>query len=1334
MAVKITEQMYDTFTNNGYTEDDIKNTVNHYREQGMPDSAIFTNLNKKNRELAGIKDFNTPQISDQPNYDTILNDPSLTPQQQAEQIKQKGEAYRAGLDKELAGQKAKILTGGAIKIASPLVGLGLAPFTGGMSLPASMAVTGAAEGATFGLGEALQNQKTGADFAKDVAAQGLLGGVLGAGTGALFRGARKVFPRAITKVQDSVGFIANKIADDIDPNWSMSDDAMNTVGSKVFNAVKNNLENKQPIPNAQQLGLDDIQYEQILKQLPTDTARPIGLSRLPKENIQEVAPTVTKTPTGETQLNVGLQAIEQPQAPQPQVKQLPPLNDNYLKDLSQYTPTLHREMSPAQAMKFIGNINTDMTPENLYFSNKPELALGQGANKGILVELDSKGIQGQVNTNKPLWESQYQQGNAEFISKLTPQSVYRQNVKSITIKPDAKFTTIESRVIKNSLKDWTKVVNEDGSITFIKPQVNVPEMVQPQIQVPQRQTKTRGGIKTVGKGFGEDVAKAVSDTDYTTRGLKVNQAEFANLSPEQQADLINTDDISDLSIYAKQQNLKSKLNAGEDFQKDLNKYVKQGTQQGQAFQARMAENINTPLGALTATQSTIRQATPKRINDIIDNADNIVEAVTTARTSVAKVDNLNNALKGTVKNERKYLVDRILKLDAEGQLTSDNVIKLINKKYNIPEITQNDLTKIQELTTNISNAKTERDVQVTKGLLRKFMVDKVPKTLRNKVNTYRYINMLLSPKSRTKDFVFTTLFQGEQAIDEAFAQLPALASRVFKGINTRGGVQPKAWVGGLKKGFAEGVQDVKLGIETGRAGEGTRFDLPRGQQFAYTPLKEIGVEPNVIKKIAMAGESVLSKLEKALNYTIRVPDRMFYEAKYASSIADQLKAAKVKEPTSEMIEQAVKEAKDAVYQGDTWASRVSLGARDLLNKLPTGPLKVGDIEMPFVQTIANITEEGLKNVGGLPVGLTKWAAGKTPTELRDAELLIGKGLKSLGYLGVGGAIAGGAIKSNIGDLSKSTEYENAITGMQPQSVVIGNKAFSLANAPNVTIPIGIYRSLLEQGTPQERAARAAMTAMSAIGDMPAFQTLGDLSKGVGQIAGDLAQEDLQGAQESAVQMGNQQIANITGQFVPLTGALGNIRNIVDPYSREQYTQDLGQYIGNKTINRIPFASQSLPMRYGITGEPVMMTNIKNPIARTVGELVDPFSIRNYTPNPTIDRMTSLTKQAEGVKGNKAFNIKKAKRSIDINGERIKLNPKQYSEYQKDYGKINYYLRQKALKSENFNSMDNEEKVKYMRDLNSSIDQAVKSVLFGHSPKKQARYTQDILDNYDTFTK
>src|SRR5574344_1576970 len=321
MAVKITEDMYDTFTNNGYTEDDIKNTVNHYREQGMPDSEIFTNLNKKHRELAGIKDVSTPQIGDQPNYDAILNNPALNPQQQAEQIKQKGEAYRAGLDKDLEGQKAKMITGAVTKIASPLVGLGLAPFTGGMSLPASMAVTRLAEGATFGLGEALQNQKQGADFAKDVAAQGLLGGLMGAGTGALFRGASKVLPR---------------------------------IFNKSINAPKD-------IQELGELATNPQQYV-------ARTTRPIGLSRLPKENIQEVAPTVTKTPTGETQLNIGLQAVEQPSIElggvEPSSFEAGGALEKYTNPNNLITGNTYK-INNAGVLKFSGKYNSDGMPLGL---------------------------------------------------------------------------------------------------------------------------------------------------------------------------------------------------------------------------------------------------------------------------------------------------------------------------------------------------------------------------------------------------------------------------------------------------------------------------------------------------------------------------------------------------------------------------------------------------------------------------------------------------------------------------------------------------------------------------------------------------------------------------------------------------------------------------------------------------------------------------------------------------------------------------------------------------------------------------------------------------------
>src|SRR5574344_531088 len=114
MAVKITEQMYDTFTNNGYTEDDIKNTVNHYRDQGMPDSQIYTNMNKKYRELAGIKDVQTPQVNEP------IDNSSNTLQGYANKIEDAGESLVKNSANTI-GDFSKGLTQG---VSSLGVGLG----------------------------------------------------------------------------------------------------------------------------------------------------------------------------------------------------------------------------------------------------------------------------------------------------------------------------------------------------------------------------------------------------------------------------------------------------------------------------------------------------------------------------------------------------------------------------------------------------------------------------------------------------------------------------------------------------------------------------------------------------------------------------------------------------------------------------------------------------------------------------------------------------------------------------------------------------------------------------------------------------------------------------------------------------------------------------------------------------------------------------------------------------------------------------------------------------------------------------------------------------------
>lgn len=112
---------------------------------------------------------------------------------------------------------------------------------------------------------------------------------------------------------------------------------------------------------------------------------------------------------------------------------LPILKDNYLKDLSNYSTKLFTEASPQRALELIDPSIMSQINE-VYFSNNPDLALGQGNNKGVLLELDSNNLKGQVNKSKPSFAAEWNRGNAEFIGRTNSQDTYRKNVKQITIK------------------------------------------------------------------------------------------------------------------------------------------------------------------------------------------------------------------------------------------------------------------------------------------------------------------------------------------------------------------------------------------------------------------------------------------------------------------------------------------------------------------------------------------------------------------------------------------------------------------------------------------------------------------------------------------------------------------------------------------------------------------------------------------------------------------------------------------------------------------------------------------------------------------------------------
>lgn len=1352
MAVKITEEMHSTFIKNGFTEEDIANTVNHYREQGQSDEEIFKNLDNKYKSLSNkttaqpVKDNQTKSEEIKQNQNntesTVLT--GGVSQNYTQNWDSKGRIYytdengnkvdfkvnpvkkignkikaaafntnrwlnETNPNSEAYKQKVntiltlETLPFGAGRAATQWGASKLTPFLGKKIAQgiAEGAGSGLVGGGVFGAGNAMIEGENPLVGALEGAGTGLVGGAALSGIGGQI--VKGVKARQLKKIKDtkSLRKAEQEYYNDYIQQTSVKQKDLGNIDftragletvSKQPEAGRNFATLKKDIKNAKYIRTEAPNHSR------TDDI--VKFHVLEKDG-QEFL--IGETSKGKKYYMSKIKGNSETQSSRIGTE----LPTNIMTDNAEnFNPNITKSED-------IKNISQkDMAANKREFKQGVEDLKAPKTAK-TTIKMRYKNKYWSKNIDDPYTRAT-QEADEEFNSilneiKKNPEVL---NDEAKTMEFEARLDKKTSSLDEDHAQDyWNKywdAFSKGADYNQTKGNFDA---------LGGREFKTRGAVNTISRKVNSDVADSITNSKYLTRGYDVNKAQLDNMSTEEIQKLIESDDISDLSVTARAMDINRDLENGVIPLWKLNKWAADGTPIGQAMQARSLLKMDTPEGAIQVLAGTIRKATPKKVNDIIDNVPKFVEASNGGESA------LNETLKRVNKNERKYLIDKIMDLKNKGELTNDNLVKVINKKYNVPEITDLDYKNIQKLTADIQNATDERQTEVAKGLLRKYIGDKIPREFMNKVNTYRYTNMLLSPKSRVKDFLFTGLFQGEQALDEIIANgISKGLTQPLKGVKTRNGLHFNEWLQGLKKGLKEGAEDVKLGITTGRAGEGTRFDLPKSAQFRYRPLNEV----EGLKKVPQALENVMSGLEKAVNYTIRVPDRMFYEGRYASSLADQLQSQGLKEATPEIIEQAVKEARDAVYQGDTWASKASLGIRDTLNKIPLGSFKVGDWTMPFVQTVANISEEGLKNIGGVPVGTYKWLKANTPEALREAEILTAKGIKGLLPMSVGWGIGKGYIDSNIGE---KTNYNNEITGMQPQSIAIGDKSFSLANAPNLAVPIAVGRAVGEKGLTREGLMQALLNSGMAVSDMPAVKAIGDITS----IASSGYGQQLTPSEIVDNVVRNQGI-NYVSQLVPLSGLQRNIRNVIDPYGRELYTENTPEYISNRLINGIPFASQTLPLKYNAMGEPAMVDNIQNPVARAIGQGID-LGIRNYNKNATNETLNELSKKMEDsdTKGKNQIALKKSKRKIKVNGKNIKLDNKQYSKYQQEYGRLNYVLRDRALNNPEFANLSDEEKTEYLMELRQSVEEAVKIKQFGHEPtRKYKPYTQQILENYEDY--
>ena len=657
--------------------------------------------------------------------------------------------------------------------------------------------------------------------------------------------------------------------------------------------------------------------------------------------------------------------------------------------------------------------------------------------------------------------------------------------------------------------------------------------------------------------------------------------------------------------------------------------------------------------------------------------------------AVNLIDNVS--INATEKGQAIQALSLWSNMTPEGAVfKAEKLITEFNKKHpkkSPIELTPKQIDDIRALQTEALNATS--DTAKVQGLARtaKYISELVPANLGKKLKTYRNISLLLNPKTLGRNIVGNSLFNTVDTLSKGLAVPFDRAIGLVTKQKTRVAPQLKELFTGGAKGLKTGFKEALEGIDT--RGLGQRFDLNSGRAF-QSPVGQF--------------------FETALDVGLRVPDRMQYEATFAESVANMMKAQGLTEPTQKILEQAEKEALESVFQNDSVLSGSVLGLRDALNlkgavgnKIPENyknlldnigarDLGLGDLLVPYAQTPANLAQQGINYS---PLGFIKGIGNALQGNQRQASLDLARATLGTGLMG-GGYLLGKnklATPSQFEDnYIKNRDVKNNLQtiGIRPDQ--LGDMWYAPFQPMSIPLSVGIASAYGDN---------PLQAGVNTLFDLPFLQ---NFSRGISDIKD-------KGIAEAGINFAG----SIPAQFVP-TG-LSQIAQLVDPYLRETSADSKIMQGINQAITKVPFASKTLPAKYDVTGKPVERYST-NGAQRLFDIFVNPTFINKKSDDPVVNELKDLYEETKETKHFLKTADKTLTRVFDENGNPLKLSGKRYSEYQKALGEKMYEEFDYLMGSDKYKNASAEDKVEMLNDRRNVVKQLVEYEMFNVPVSKQ----------------
>lgn len=631
------------------------------------------------------------------------------------------------------------------------------------------------------------------------------------------------------------------------------------------------------------------------------------------------------------------------------------------------------------------------------------------------------------------------------------------------------------------------------------------------------------------------------------------------------------------------------------------------------------------------------------------------------------------AAEGTRAGQSIQAIRLLKRTTSEGKLyyikkTVDNVQKDLNKKYGdkAPKIEIN-----EQLALDLLAAKTDQDAQKAMDAIYTDVAAKIPATLGDRLNAWRYFAMLGNPRTHIRNVIGNIVYQ-----------IPTRASNKLSA-----GLQ-KIFIKDTDKRTRSLLRSGKI-KEFAKQDYQTMQDVLDGNQYT-SEMSEIQRRKKSFPKPIQA---VMDANSKALDWE----DQIFKRMTYVNSMTEFLTARRVDVDNipQDTLEQArthaINDARRATFQ-DASALADFIGKIEKKNK--ASEIIIGGL-VPFKRTPINIAKRGFDlSPAGLLKSLTYdlVQVKKGNMTATDAIDHISTGLTGTSLAALGAFLAAqGLLSASSPDNDKERNFDVA-QGSQEYAINIGPYSYTIDWAAPAALPMFVgaefYNAIAERGGDEEQAFKQATDALSRLFEPMINMTM---LSGISSTLQSVGYSQTNPIFAIAENIGE----NYAGQVVPTL--FGQIARTFDGTRRTTYADknswvpDSIQTFLQRQANKIPGLSKNQPAYTDVWGREERSDNV---VLRAFENFISPGYISEQVSTEAEKALRDLYDET----GEAAILPSKPQKYYKKDGKNVYLDAEKYARLTGEKGTIALDAINALVQSSAYQSMTNDERVSAIKDI------------------------------------